>query len=261
MTSPMTLADYLEKKKNTKSEIKNNRCYRCFRSKKICFCDELISFPTNTTFRILMHPKEAFKERVGTGRLTNICLKNCEIIIDKDFTNNAELKNLFNSNEYYPCILYPGKTSLNISEPNNKLEIPKDKKLLLLVIDGTWPEAKAMMRDSKILHQLPRISFNPEFVSQFKIKQQPSKFCLSTIESIYQLLLLFNKMGIENLKGEEEKLPEVLRKIVDIQIKCSMDPLLSNYRRGEFKKPEQRAPAKKWLKRKICYDEVNYLNQ
>ncbi len=232
------------------------RCLRCFRSIKACFCESIEPFFTQTEFKILMHPMEAKRQRVGTGRIANLILKNSQIIIGTDFTTDPEVNEIINSPKYHTMLLYPGKNSLNITE--TPIQIDKNKKLMIFIIDGTWPCAKTMMRDSLNLQKLPRISFKTDNISLFKIKQQPATYCLSTIESIYYLLNGLEKWGNENLQGKQEILPSSLQKIVDFQIKCINDPTLNSYRKGHFIEPSTRKPSVKWEYRKICFEDKNF---
>lgn len=255
----MNLSQYLERKAKNSNPSSPKRCFNCLRSIKACFCATIDPFPTKTEFRILMHPKEARKQKVGTGRMASLCLQNCKIIIGENFQNNTEVNNLIKSNDYHTMILYPGEKSHNITQ--GPIKFDSNKKLMVLIIDGTWPCAKSMMRDSKNLHHLPRISFETKETSQFKIKHQPAKYCLSTIESIYHLLNGLDKWHLERLEGKQNILPKVLANIVDFQIKCSTDPNLNGYRRGAFSDPAERKDSIKWLDRKICFDEKNYIKR
>ena len=259
----MNLQDYKLKRISEQAkldkEYSSHRilCYRCFRSKKSCLCSDIIPFPTFFEFRILMHPMEAKKERTGTGRLTNLALNKSKIIIGENFDDSNPVQKIINSLEYYPMLLYPGVDSINISTTNLPTQIytSQKKKPLIFVIDGTWPCAKSMMRESKSLHNLPRISFDPSIQSKFHIKQQPKKYCLSTIESVYQLISELEKQGIENTGSKKEVLPALLKRLVDFQIKCAGDTSLVSYKRKSrpYKKPQDRIENKKWKRRKICF--------
>ncbi|MBF0297621.1 MAG: DTW domain-containing protein [Oligoflexia bacterium] len=266
----MNLNQYLKNKAQRKEaledELKNHRkrCPSCFRSQKVCFCKEIASFSTQSEFRILMHPKEARKEQLGTGRLTNICLKNSKIIVDENFENNPDVFKLLSNTEeeyaqYFPMILYPGDKSHNITQSDFPEHIKdnltlKNKKLLIFVIDGTWTCAKTMMRNSRNLHNLPRISFEPGVLSQFKIKQQPAHYCLCTIESIYYLLNELEKWKYETLLGKQNVLLNTLHRLVDFQIECTKNPTFTRYRPGTYKAPDERSYSKKWSKRKVYFE-------
>jgi DTW domain-containing protein YfiP len=261
----MNLTDYHQKRSAEREALKGEEalhrvsCSQCHRSAKACFCSKITPFSTNFEFRLLMHPKEAKKEKVGTGRLTNIALNNCEIIIDEKFDDNKEVQ-IIDSDTYFPILLYPGEESFNISSTDFASDPFKGKKPLLFIIDGTWPCAKSMMRDSKSLHFLPRISFNADVESIFSIKHQPAKYCLSTIESIYQVLIALERQGLESLEGKAEHLLEVLQLVVDFQFKCANDPNIQSYRSHQqiYKKPSERRVSSKWDSRKICFEERNF---
>ncbi|MBP9674388.1 MAG: DTW domain-containing protein [Bacteriovoracaceae bacterium] len=260
----MNLKDYLQKKENDckkrEEEFSTYRasCLSCFRPEKSCFCKTLKPFATETYFCILMHPKEAKKEPLGTGHLSHVCLKNSRIIVDETFDQNLEVQKILNSPDYFCMLLYPGDHAHNITDHNFTSPLPSHKKRLIFVIDGTWSCAKSMMRESKTLHNLPRISFNTSQTSQFKIKQQPAAFCLSTIESFYYLLDGLKKWGHENITHEHQVLLEALDKLVDYQFKCARDPNKKSYRRGCYKEPSERKASKKWKNRHVAFDEKNY---
>ena len=134
----------------------SHRCLKCFRSQKSCLCSEIFPIQTKTQFIILMHPKEAKKERVGTGRLSHLSLINSKIIIGENFDGHEEVKSLIHHPENRCFVLYPGTHShnLNVSlPPGMKIENPSQKNVIF-VIDGTWSCAKSMMRDSTILHRV-----------------------------------------------------------------------------------------------------------
>lgn len=261
----MNLQEYklkrLEERKNLERSYakQRNYCLQCLRPKNACFCLHIKPFQTNFEFCLLMHPKEARKERLGTGRLAHLILKNSRIIVGEHFDDNQEVLKIIGDPNYQSLLLYPGRDSCNLStEKSDKIKshFSSDKKTIIFILDGTWPCAKSMMRESKILHSLPRISFNSNITSRFDIKHQPAKYCLSTIESIYVVLQELEKHELEKVGDKKENLILLLDKLVEFQIKCACDPSLNHYRRGSrpYKKPSERKDSKKWESRKICFD-------
>lgn len=205
-----------------------------------------------------MHPKEARKERVGTGRLSHLSLLNSQIIVGENFDTNIEVQNLLKDNNYFPVILYPGKNAIcldhSVPEFLNS-EIIAAKKLLIFVIDGTWACAKSMMRDSSCFHNLPRLSFTIDKASIFTIKQQPSNYCLSTIESLYKVLDGLKRWRVENFSNDNhQNLILLLELMCKFQKDCAADPSKQRYRPGEFKNRESIKPSKKWQGRKIYFE-------
>ena len=242
------------------SENYRSMCHKCLRPTKACFCENIVPFTTLFEFCILMHPKEAKHSHIGTGRMANIALSNCQIIIGENFDNNEKVQKFLQDVTYFPMMLYPGEHSFNISKHVFAKDYFQNRKPLVFILDGTWPCAKSMMRDSQTLHGLPRISFDAVIESKFSIRHQPAKFCLSTIESIYQVLSNLESQGLENLGEKKEVLLTCLQKLVDFQKKCADDPNLKTvYRRGySYKDPSLRKVSKKWQDRKICFEDRNY---
>ena len=255
----MNKAEYLKRKEALKKEapIFRKKCLKCLRPEEICLCNTFKAFDTKTRFIILMHPKEAKHERVGTGRISHLLLKNSEIIVGDLFDQDQKVQTILNNPENHCMILYPGIDSHNISD--KRLTFSTHKKLVLFIIDGTWPCAKSMMRDSKTLHTIPKLSFTPPSQSAFSIKQQPGEFCLSTIESLYQTLQGLKQSEIEILpNNEEDVLLKSLEKIVEFQMMCANDPARNHYRKSSYKAPSERKASKKHITRKICFEPQNY---
>ncbi len=232
-------------------------CYTCFRLQLNCLCHLIKPFDTNFHFVILIHPMEAKKEKMGTGKISRASLTNSSMIMGVDFTEDLEVNALISDPENHCMVMYPGSTAINVSEGDvTSLEtlMSAGKKLVVFLIDGTWPCAKKMMRVSKNLQSLPRISFTAHHKSIFEIKEQPADFCLSTLESIQFFIKECNRRGLEQTSNQEDQMLEVFKAMIAFQIKCAEDPTLNNYRKrpgGGFTKKEDRLRAKKWLVRNI----------
>jgi len=189
-----------------------NRCYKCFYSKKTCRCKDIIAIETNIKFVILIHPKEALKQKTGTGRLTHLFLNNSELITGIDFSTSNRVNELIKDPAFFSTLLYPSNKALFIE--NNTLN---ERKLLIFILDGTWCNVKVMLRESNNLNKLPFISFNSKYISKYKFKKQPKRFCLSTIESAYYILQYLKKNNIANHNAKYENMMTFFSKIVQNQ--------------------------------------------
>ena len=138
-----------------------------------------------TKFVILIHQEE-LRRSVATGRMAHLSLKGSVLLRGSNFTHHECLNEILKSKEYHCVLLYPGKNALNLSQL--KTQLPVHKKLVLIVLDATWHEARRMYRFSKNLHGLPMVSFTPHSPSQFQVRKQPKSICYSTIESIHHVL-------------------------------------------------------------------------
>lgn len=191
------------------------------------------------------------KEKVGTGRFSHLILKNSEIIVDIGFDENPRFNEILNDPEYESFVLYPGYEPIDLG--TNELKETLKKKAQFFVIDGTWPCAKKMMKLTTKLHDMKRVSFTSDRVSEFKVKHQPLPGCLSTVESIHQVLLDLNRMGVENTTDVHENLMDVFRKTVEQQIEIAADPNREGYRKKPFSVPSERKISKKWEGRLLFF--------
>lgn len=198
-----------------------------------------------------MHPMEYKKEKVGTGRFSHLILKNSRVLVDVNFDENPEFQAALNDPSYESYVLYPGDKVLNMSEAATGSLSTRPKQLF--VIDGTWPCAKKMMKLTTSLHQVPRMSFSTDRVSEFQVKHQPLPGCLSTSESLHQVILEFNRLGLEATGGAEENLMEVFRKTVRQQMELAADPTKNRYRPKPYRPPEERTISRKWSDRAVFF--------
>lgn len=192
-------------------------CYSCYRPATSCMCKYINKIDTKTKFVILMHPKEFKKTKNGTGQFTKNSLSNSELFIGIDFSKHERINKLIEDEKNDCYLLYPGKDSLNLSHE----KINTDKKLVIFIVDSTWACSKKLIKSSKNLQNLKMLSFDINKTSQFKIKKQPSDYCLSTIESTQYIIELLNKNKIEQIHEDElEKMTKPFEEMVNYQISC-----------------------------------------
>lgn len=170
-----------------------------------------------------MHPKEAYQQKTGTGRLTSISLIDSEIIVGIDFTHNDRLNELLGGKgageNFFPVVLYPAKDAYFTDSPEFRDAIGT-RKLLVIVVDATWFFARKMVKLSTNLHSLPKLSFRNAYRSRFEFKRQPAPECLSTIESTYYLIEELKAAGIANAGVDVTGLMSTFRRMVDHQLAC-----------------------------------------
>ena len=199
------------------------RCYRCFRPVKACLCGSITPVDTGIKFVFLMHPKEAYRQKTGTGRLANASLIDSEIIVGIDFTDNARLNELIGGTGegegFFPVVLYPAPDA-HFTDSKPFHDAIGSKKLLVIVVDATWFFAQKMVKLSKNIHGLPKLSFKSAYRSQFKFKRQPAPECLSTIESTYYLIEELKEAGIANKDADATGLMRIFNRMVDYQLSC-----------------------------------------
>ena len=228
-------------------------CLACRRPKRTCYCHLIKPFDPGFQFIILIHPREA-RVGVGTGRMTHLCLINSKLIEGIDFTEDERVNDLIDDKNNYPVVLYPGAKSVAIDKEPLEF-IPADKNLLLFVIDGTWSQAKKIMKMSRNLHKLPRISFTPAGISKYTIRVEPDEVCVSTIEAVHRVIDIFDsrKRFKVSPKKAHNNLLDVFSKMVSRQVDFAKDQNIKGYRKWPYKPKAQVQKAKKWLTRSLFF--------
>jgi len=211
------------------------KCYKCYRPKKSCMCEYIQTIETNTQFVIIMHPKEFKKTKNNTGRFTHLSLHNSKIYIGIDFNEHDEINALIDDKNNNCFVLYPHKNSIKL---NHETIQESNKKNIIFIIDSTWPCSNKILAVSKNLSTLPKISFEHNKASGYKIKTQPNEQCLSTIESTLCILELLNKHHLENIpQNSLNRFLKPFEKMVEYQINCV---LKSNSKNPRFLKREEK---------------------
>lgn len=199
----------------------SGKCYRCFRPLASCYCSDIEIVDAGIKFAILMHPKEAFHQKTGTGRLAHLSLADSEIIIGTDFTQNERVNALLGDPAYAPYLLYPSPSARFTDDARFRAEIGS-RTLLVFLIDATWFFAKKILRESENLRSLPALSFRNSYRSRFDFKNQPDPACLSTIEAAYYLVKELRSAGIA-APADPEPLMRIFRKMVAFQLACEQE--------------------------------------
>ena len=237
-------------------EINNTsiKCYKCMRPSSTCICEHLSPLQTKTRFIILMHPKEYKKQKNGTGYMTTLQLENSEIIVGVDFTDNKRVNELLAKEENSSFLLYPGKDNFNLSvREGSETNSFMGNNPNLFILDGTWPCARKMLKLSKNLQKLKRVSFDNKIKSKFIIKQQPESLCLSTIESVYTVINLLKDGGVEQCETKDFLIP--FEKMIEYQLEYILNPNNKNYRSPASKALLPKDLYKKSHERNIIFEQ------
>lgn len=236
----MDIAAYKAKRAQLRLQEPKYRtlCTVCIQPDFCCYCHHVDKFDPKINFVVLIHPVEV-KRRIATGRMSHLCLKGSYLIQGQDYTHDHLVNKLIEDEEYHSVILSPGPTSHNLSDlPVAEKEslFPKDKKLRIFVIDGTWATAGKMIRQSENLKTLPRICFSPPQPSNFRVRKQPKPYCYSTVEAIHHTIeLLGESQNFQVRERSHDKLLTVFNYMVERQLQFINESRLqlgaSTYRR------------------------------
>jgi len=170
---------------------KRQICQQCERPQKVCWCDYLpspkVSLKSGTSIIIIQHPSEK-KRKIRTALMALHGLKDgdCKIFVRRKVAETDTLWELLEKSNSY--VLYPSANSKNMDIIAND-----DKNKTLVILDGTWDEAKKIYSRSLVLQRLPTIHLEIDKRSEYVLRTQPSDKCLSTIETVAHSLAILEK--------------------------------------------------------------------
>jgi DTW domain-containing protein YfiP len=181
-------------------------CPRCERPVRVCYCEHLTSIDTKTHVVLLQHPREE-DMAIGTARMASLCLPNSELHVGVDFATSPELARALSDPSRPAALLYPSDGAVDVFTD------PPRGPITLVVVDGTWWQARKLVRVNPVLAALPRYAFKAPSPSEYRIRREPDEAYVSTIEALVHVL------GV--LEGDPEKLRGLLtpfRAMIDKQI-------------------------------------------
>lgn len=181
-------------------------CPRCRRPPVVCYCHALPLLATRTRVVILQHPRERDMP-IGTARMASLCLPQASLHVGVRWDGHPALTPLLSDPARPPILLYPAGDARDI------LREPPPGPVTLVVVDGTWSQAKGVVRDNAILRSLPRYAFAAPEPSQYRIRREPHEEYVSTIEALMYVL-----GALEGDAPRFRALLEPLRAMVDAQL-------------------------------------------
>jgi DTW domain-containing protein YfiP len=124
------------------------RCQRCNLPPHLCLCAELPRVETRTRFLLLQHVAET-RKKSNTGRVAALALANATL-----FTYGAP------ADSFDPALLSePGTWLLFPDGPPAPPDAPAPRQLV--VLDGSWSQARRMTQRLPVLRTLPRLVLPP----------------------------------------------------------------------------------------------------
>lgn len=167
------------------------RCYRCFRPTPLCFCLEIPRIENLTDVLILQHVGERFHP-FNTARVVQLSLERCQLIVDHNRQfGRRDLPILPGARLLYPDPDAPEVDHLAAA----------DRPRQIVIVDGTWHQAKTIVRDVPQLAALPRFRLAPAQPGQYRIRREPDLHSLSTLEATVLALQALepNTAGLDQL--------------------------------------------------------------
>lgn len=164
----------------------NNTCFHS-RPLPVCYCGDIVSepIPIHNHLIVLQDPKEV-KRCLRTTKILELSLPatHFHLYRGKRFGKNkfSELHELLSRPELETLLVWPSAGAESVHTlPTLSQAQPNGYNIILL--DGTWPQARAIYNCNKFLQEMRCIKLDNTNRSKYVIRTQPTDDCLSTVEA------------------------------------------------------------------------------
>ena len=249
--------------KTERREIERQRgprdtCGRCARPPDLCVCeslpDRLVS--TSTTILVLQHPRERRRKSLSTVPLMPLVLDRIQVKVGFDFeVDDLEIVREHLDSGRTPLLLFPGKNAISLDgkcndeDEEDAIRRLQSEEQLLIVLDGTWSEARGMyLRSQALMNECQQVQFELETVSIYpdELRKEPQRHCVSTLESCAQALML-----LEPSKPCAVEAKEYLESSMQCMVDKRMQVSRERNREPRFERASSRIYAKNKRKHEL----------
>ena len=168
------------------SKLAPDACPRCWKAKASCVCDAIVETTTKRRVLLLQHPQEP-DVKLGTARITNLVLPKSVLRIGLSWPNlKVALGEDAAPARWAALYLGPvGGASGFVDKKGAKAVVDPDEIDGLIVLDGTWSQAKALWWRNAWLTKCRRLVLAPKRPSRYGVRRkEPRREALSTLESV-----------------------------------------------------------------------------
>jgi DTW domain-containing protein len=202
-----------------------SECTTCRRPLGLCLCDAIPRIVSRTGLTVLQHPRER-RHPVGTARFVELGLGArviCPVRADRTLACAPELPK-------GTAVLFPGERAREVSEIP-----PPERPAHLLVLDGTWNHARRLWKANPWIAELPQVRLTPGEPSRYRIRKEPHRHYLSTVEAVVAALRALEPdlLGLDGLLAAFDRM-------IDLQI---------DWATGEGRAPRTRAGSRRGVRR------------
>jgi DTW domain-containing protein len=216
-------------------------CPRCQKPLPLCICDSITPIENRISLLILQHPQEQDRA-LGTARLTALHFQDAVVKIGLSWPSLSKALGRPVADPSRWAVLYLGSAKVSdldadreIVAINRKGEIEDNQRAILkgiegiVLLDGTWSQAKALWWRNPWMLKCQRVILGPERPSAYgQLRREPRRDGLSTIEAAAMLLAAL------------EKRPEIAA-----TLNASFERMLARYREVQRAMPELAPKPKK----------------
>ncbi|AMA58121.1 tRNA-uridine aminocarboxypropyltransferase [Bradyrhizobium sp. CCGE-LA001] len=209
-------------------------CPHCQKPMPLCICDSVTPIENRLSLLILQHPQEQDRA-LGTARLLAKHFEDATVRVGLSWPSLSKALGRPVENAARWAVLYLGSARAadldvegEIVALNRKGEVAENQRAILgklegvVLLDGTWSQAKALWWRNPWMLKCQRVILNPAHPSRYgRLRKEPRRDGLSTIEAAATILA-----GLER----RPDITEILH--------ASFERLLTRYREVQVEMPE-----------------------
>lgn len=180
--------------KRDKFMTSRNRCIGCALLNDFCVCTKLDALKVPDApfdVAVIMNQKEMYRSS-NTVKVIERVL-NARVLVDGVENDKIDFENILNKRKNI-LVLFPSEDSVEwpdfTSSQKSSASTVSEEKLLILIVDGTWRQARRL--NLRIPADVPRVKITPTTLSKFLCRRQAREDRVCTIEA---LSLLLQDMG------------------------------------------------------------------
>jgi DTW domain-containing protein YfiP len=175
-------------------------CPKCGKPMSLSVCDEIVPIDNRVALLVLQHPQEQDK-LLGTARLAAVSLKNATFRIGLSWPSLAKALGRAADPKRW-AVLYlgslrpkdfpAGRDVMALDRKGNPLDDQEEALADIdgvIVLDGTWSQAKALWWRNPWVLKAKRVALNPKRPSLYgALRREPRREGLATIEAAGMLI-------------------------------------------------------------------------
>lgn len=201
------------------------RCATCGKPTTICVCDRIVPMPTSVRVLVLRHPQED-DVALGTAPLIALSLPNTIVKTGLSWSSLAHALGEEADHARW-AVIYPGKIDdsvppaareravLLLDRRGRERDASAPKLEGVVVLDGTWSQAKALWWRNAWLLKLNRIALRPAEPSIYgRARREPRREYVSTLEAVAEVLPAL---------GESQEVSTTLKKLMRTMVQRARD--------------------------------------
>ena len=163
------------------------RCQRCLMSVDFCICAHLTCVSSAVDLVLLLHRDEVFKP-TNTGRLiADVLPHNTYAFVWSRTQPCAGLLDILKAPTRACVLAFPSNSESPRAQWRLGEPLCADKRLTIILPDGSWRQASRMVRLSPYLQRVPSVQVTAP-TAEYSVRKAPAEGQLSTAEATVALL-------------------------------------------------------------------------